>query len=432
MSLTDTIAGQLLEVVDHDPTKVDEVLKAHSRSKGPLYIGLARATATLKERFQALSDDVRKIAADQQNMQDQIEPAAKELAHLRQSQKQCDKDMANLDKRLKNKKAILDQAEALAGLGFDIDHLSKLRTMLYQVAASQGIKPEQAIALFFETVDHYQDIASLELETKRIDVAMTQAKAEVERWKAEAKAAEAKAKSRKVSIDIVDKLLSQGMKARDIPQWERILSKSGVSPEDLAERLDQFGTLEKLCNEREKRRDELVAEVAKLDKQVKTLKQDEAETHAAIRTIRNKAIAEVEQLGHQVSETVEGIGQNITAKLNDIDARVHEYGDLREELGDLKAETVLARALRSSDPEIWGRVKWNNVVQLFDGILTWSDANDFNPSLTPPQSMQNTYLLTSYSEVRFTDLIRWAATAPAPENHRTSSSAYPRLQPIQR
>ena len=46
MTLKETIVRELLESVDN-PAGPQEILNRYSRSKGPLYIGLAEATAAL-------------------------------------------------------------------------------------------------------------------------------------------------------------------------------------------------------------------------------------------------------------------------------------------------------------------------------------------------------------------------------------------------
>ncbi|NQT72454.1 MAG: hypothetical protein HQ553_06745, partial [Chloroflexi bacterium] len=160
MFSTDSITGLLLDAAGQDPARIEEVFKAHSHSKGPLYIGLARATESLKERFHALSEDFKKAKADHRKLQEQSTSSIKELDSLRKSEKRCAEDVAILDKKLKHKKVLLDHAEALSGLGFDIEQLTKLRNLLSQIAASEGVKSQEAIALFFDEVDLFENIFS--------------------------------------------------------------------------------------------------------------------------------------------------------------------------------------------------------------------------------------------------------------------------------
>jgi len=297
----------------------------------------------------------------------------------------------------------LDQAGALGGLGFGLGfglgELAELHDMLVKVAASQGAKPEEAADLFFKEVERYQGIVSLELEAKRAGVAASKAKAEADRWQAEAKLAEAKAKARKISIDIAEKLLAQGVKESDLPQWTRIMAKAGVGPEGLVKALERYTSAEMLVQSGQKRANELQGQVATLESQVKALTQERDGIQAAIQAVREKALSEVRQAG-----------EGVATSLKDLDERVRELGDLREKLGELRAEAALAHALRSCDPELWRTVTPESILTLLGAAQTWAQARGFNPGLTPPEKLQRTTLLSSWTTVRFSDLLQWAAT----------------------
>ena len=51
----------------------------------------------------------------------------------------------------------------------------------------------------------------------------------MEFWQAESKIAEAKCKARKTSIEFADKLIAQGIKQNDLPHWDRIILKAGIT-----------------------------------------------------------------------------------------------------------------------------------------------------------------------------------------------------------
>jgi len=51
MTLKERITQELLESIG-DPAGLEEVLKRNSRSKGPLYLGLAQATTEIYERLE--------------------------------------------------------------------------------------------------------------------------------------------------------------------------------------------------------------------------------------------------------------------------------------------------------------------------------------------------------------------------------------------
>lgn len=72
------------------------------------------------------------------------------------------------------------------------------------------------------------------METSRI---------EAQRWEAEALSKESQSRARISAIDLMDKLLEQGVKADDLPHWQAILTKACVSVEALATALEQYGSV---------------------------------------------------------------------------------------------------------------------------------------------------------------------------------------------
>ena len=69
MSIKETITKELLDRID-DPAGLEEVLKRHSRSKGPLYLAIAEATTALGSGFETLAQNRQAI----QKELDQLAP----------------------------------------------------------------------------------------------------------------------------------------------------------------------------------------------------------------------------------------------------------------------------------------------------------------------------------------------------------------------
>lgn len=51
------------------------------------------------------------------------------------------------------------------------------------------------------------------------------AKSEAERWESEARSRESRTKGRVSAIDLLENLLSQGVRAQDLPYWNQVLNK---------------------------------------------------------------------------------------------------------------------------------------------------------------------------------------------------------------
>lgn len=417
-TLTETITSELLDAMD-SPGGPEVVLTRYSRSKGPLYSALARATDSLTQRLSTVIEKTRKAeheyqAQEQQarkeyqESQDQIKAKKLQLNRLQQQCETKAKELMALDEKLDQRKELLDQAESLAKLGFGLAELVRLRELLAQVASSKGVPAQEGIAQFFHTVEGYENIVSMDLEAKRAQVALEEAKANAGRWQAEAKAAEAKTKVRKTSIDVTEKLLAHGVKESDLPVWTRILAKSGVSPEGLAQSLEQHASLEKLCLDRQQRADKLEAQARELDSQVKALNAERQQLTAAIGAVKEEALAAMECVSQKALEHVEALS-----------AKGKEYGELERAAAGLEHDLTLARAFKSQDTKLWQQVPRRAVQELLTGLVVWSRSDrGHNPSVPVPAFLSSRTYFYSWEGLRLEDLLLWALSGAFTDEER--------------
>jgi hypothetical protein len=106
------------------------------------------------------------------------------------------------------------------------------------------------------------------------------------------------------------------------------------------------------------------------------------------------------------------------ASLRELEERVVKFGDLKERMGDMRAEVTLAQAIRSGDPDLWQNVSPQSVSLLLYANMTWAHSRGFNAVLAPPEYVERANSLSSWNRVRFADLIRWAI-AGLPEAEAT-------------
>ncbi len=397
MTLKESIASELLAAASN-PGELQEVFQRYGQSKGPFYLALAEATVKLRGTVEKLCKEKTETEAQLENLRTQVDSLDQKRTKLDATVQSLDQQATQLKKRLVSAQSLLDEAQELAKQGFSADQLARFRDVLARLAASQGTRLQNGVEQFFEAVGHYEQFVSLDVEVRQAEVARDTAKAEVERWQAEARATEAKAKAQKASIDFTEKLLAQGVKEPDLPHWTRILAKAGVTPETLAQALEQHMSLAALLHDRQTRADALKGQVAKLERQVKALTDELEGVRSTIQAMRDTALATVQQAM-----------QDMVAEVRAMENRLGEFGSLREELGDLQAEVTLARALRSGDPDTWRTAHAQHMLTLLVVTLTWAQANGFNPELVPPENVQSSTTISSWTRVRFCDLLRWAA-----------------------
>lgn len=104
----------------------------------------------------------------------------------------------------------------------------------------------------------------MDLEATRAETRAAQAKAEAERWEAEADTKEVQSKARISVIDLLEDLLSKGIKADDFVGWSVVIEKAGVTVEELAESLEEYSTFQALSADRERQAEEIRTKVTGL------------------------------------------------------------------------------------------------------------------------------------------------------------------------
>jgi len=395
-TLTQTITSELLDAVDDDGA-LKAVLQRHSRSKGPLYHALAQATSQLHHRLDKARTDLSGTETQRKRIEDRVQALAQQCEELDARRQALEQQVSQSESRLCETKELLDRAEALAGLGFGLDQLTRLHELLAHIAASQGATPEEGVRQFFDTVGHYEHIVSLDLESKRAESRAAQAKAEMERWEAEARRRESQSKARISAIDTVERWLSRGVREKDLPQWNTIIEKAGVSAESLASDLKRFSSLEALCRQRDRQAEELCKQQEQAEARLRTLKREEGQVKAGITSFRDPALREMEKVSQQAQ-----------TNLSELVSKARAYAHLQREAAQLENEIALARAFKSAMAEDWAQVPLQMVQQLLMGLIRWAGSSDHNQQVPAPSLIVQKAPGLGWSSLSVTDLLLWA------------------------
>ena len=399
-TLTDTITGELLDTMDN-PSGLDAVLKRHSRSKGPLYCALAQATTQLQQQLADAAADISRINENRNKLHAETTTLDNRCQEMETKANSLEEKNRQAETKIAEVNELLEQVRDLGSVGFGPNELAHLRDLLVSVAASHGVRPQDAVGLFFEKIGCYEGLMSLELQVNRAQVSAAKAKADEERFMAQAKAAEAKCKARKVSIDGTDYLLAQGVRESDLPRWARIIAKAGVPPEGLAEALERFGSLKKLCLEREGR-------VKELNSEVKALSEERQQVTAAISAVREKALAAIER-------TTQETMNNLNALMD----KAVEFGELEHQAATLADEIALARAFKNQDAALWGDISRRAVQELLSGLVLWSSTDESrNVEVSVPSSLSSRIHYYARRGVHVHDLLLWALTGTFTDKER--------------
>ncbi|MFC2000149.1 hypothetical protein ACFLXE_05270 [Chloroflexota bacterium] len=405
-TLTETITQELLAAVG-DPGGLDAVLQEHSRSKGPLYHALALATSELQQQLDEMAVAWTEKASREKVLTQQIQEMETRYQEMEANHQSLEQQISQSEAKLAEMNDLRDRANALAGLGFGSDELSRLYGLLAEIAASQGALPEEGVAQFFQTVERYEQVVSLDLETKRAESKAAQAKAEMERWQAQAKHKESQSKVRIATIELVDKWLSQGIKEKDLPKWASILQKANVQVDVLAKELEKYGSLETLCNQRGQQAEKLNQQVESTQDRLNALKTEENKVRTAIVSIRDSALHEVEIMSNQTR-------QHLSILLT----KAQEYGELEKQAAQLHDELIVARAFISREREDWVQVPPHIVQQLITGLIWWAGSGDNNRQVAAPSFICERIPAVRLAKVSLMELLVWMLSGILTEEQR--------------
>jgi len=417
MTLKQTITKELLDSVD-DPVRLEGVFRHHSHSKGPFYLGLAEATSALSLRMDTAREQAAAAVALRGSLDREVETLAEQRRLLEEQVQTLSQQVQDGETKTVELSGLLDRAMELTHWGFGEAELSRLRELLANIAATQGAPPEEGVAQFFQTVQRFEQVVSLDLEAKRAETRVATASAKAERWEAEAQRREARSKARTSAIDLTEKLLAKGVKAQDLPHWEKLLAKAGVTAEELSGALENYGSLEALTSQKDKQAKELRQQTAKLEIQVKALTEQRDNAQTAVQAVRERALKEVKLAGQQLAREMKEAGELAKELIEGTAISGINYANLRSEDAALMEYIQVARILRSTEPEQWQSLPRDMIQRLLLGAALWAHAEGRNPKLPPPGAVQARTMISSYTRISLADALIWAMSGVFTQEER--------------
>jgi hypothetical protein len=320
------------------------------------------------------------------------------LAEMDSAIHEKEQKLDSLEDKVQAKLAFVDQAKTLSGLGLGTKDLAKLHDLLVKLGASQGMPPPDVQKLFFSYVSKFQDAVALDIHIQQLKTASATAQAETEHWQTQAKVAETKTKARKTSIEITEKLMAQGVKEPDLPQWAKIIEKCGLPPEELAHALGQFASLEKLCQQRQERAAGFETSIQTLTAQVKALLDQREQVSAAITAVRDSALAEVEFTSQKTMENLKALMQE-----------TENYKKLQQEAAALGDFVSLAKAIREHDSGVWSQTDTATIRVLLSDVMLWcqADLSHDNTLENPTGSLAQKGTFYSWSKISMSEVLQW-------------------------
>lgn len=417
MSIKDTIVRELLDNAD-DATGLEEVFRRYGRSKGPFYLALAEATTALVSELETLVQNKQAAQQELDGLHTEVKTLQERRQALDQTAQGLDRDIGQKEARLSEVRGLIETADRLEGQGFGKDNLEQLFNLLAETAASQGDTPKDGVTKFFEVVDQVGGIVSLELQSQQSQVRAEKARAQAERWEAEAKRQEAKTKARATSINIVEQILQAGVKATDIPAWQKIINNAGISPDMLAANLEELGNSERLIKIRQKQANDLKREETKLAVQVRTLTKKYDSLHTAIEAVQIAGVNNIKQVGEEVVLCIQRSGKEARELFSSVTDLMTLKAQLEDETTVLRGEIQVARAIKECSPQSWLAVPEEVVGILILGMLAWAKGQSKDVEVPIPESIARARLLPRNTRLSLSQILLWAFTGFATPEQR--------------
>ncbi len=385
-------------------------LRAEAGSLGRDVKNLDLKKKESETKLTALGSDYQRLSKEKQGLENNIktksircEALKKETNQLEASRHQLNKQVAELDDKVK---ALRPAAKELERLGFRKDELEKLKTNLKKIASDQSLTPEQLTAGFFQSLDEYQGILGLDKKKKRLMEEVAALQTQKESLEHSLSRLGLPTDEAEEAIKSLASLKKKGISHQTVVSYCKVLSQTGLQPNQLEKEALELGGLGKAIASRKKELRELAVEERKLVKVVDTLHAEEVGIKTTIRDLKESGIKEVKEVSLAVIREVRRADQ---AFLEDIS----KWGDIKVKTGKFEEELKLAR--------YFGRLPLANeavaalieelpavvVSQYLNIILAWC-LKKFNPKLKPPRFITTKYFsISEYGEVELIDLLAW-------------------------
>lgn len=344
-SLTDKIYDEL---ADGLKTGLDwtHFIAKHGSSKGPLYSAVSRFFRDMEPKLRELSQvqaklDEAGLALD--SLDQKIKEAKDSLAELEERKGTVSEEIKVLEAKLTERSNLLEHAAELGKLSFDIERLRQLRAALTEIGAKSGLTGKEAVGKFFDDLKDYGVVLEAKALLEGLQTQIETKKVEAENWQAKHEALRRKHDDAKEAIGAVYALRAKGVKASQIPVWQRILGRFETI-EQFDQYLSQHAEVTELLNTRKEDAEAYELRLTNAKSQLETMEEERAKIEAGIDALRVGGLKELEAVteatkkqlktvaASQIKET-QAIGQEVRKEFAGLFAQVDQLVEKVFQLG---------------------------------------------------------------------------------------------------
>ena len=430
LSLTDEIYAELKDGLK---TGLDwtHLLAKHSASKGPLYNAIGRFFSDLEPKVRALNEVQGKVdeaGLKLKQLDRRIKEAESNVVPLEDTKRALGEQIETLQAKLAEKKELATNLAEVDELGFNIDTLRQLKSVLGEIGAKHGLKGKEAAGKFFDGLKDYDARLGFEQEIQRLDNITGIKKLEAENWMAKVQKLENQYRNLKGATDAMQALLKGGVQAEQITSWNAIVSMLG-GPAQLKDRLGEYKSMSELLAARKSEIEVCDKKVTELGSQIKVLTGQKVAIEGAIKSlssngvkriteVSDKAVTELKSLSNSGVKEITNFSDKAIVELKSLLAELrgetNRLTDLKAEAGKLEKELMYARYLVTGDQAVLKAFPKEVVIAFLDRALSYCKLNQINPMVRVPESFLNRNpSIYSSTQMGLQDLIAWAEVGVA-------------------
>ena len=355
LSLTDQIYQEL---VDGLKTEQDYThLRAkYDASKGPFYNALGRLFRDMwpkVQEFNEVQGKLNQAGLKLDQLDRQIKQAESSLAPLEERKSALNEQIETLETKLAEKSEAIKHVGELEKLGFNIERLRQLREALTEIGAKHGLKDKEAVSKFFSDLKDYEAVLGAESLLKGLQTQIETKKLEAENWQAKEEALKRKHDDLKEAIGAVYALRAKGVKASQIPVWQRILDQFGTV-EQFEGYLTQYGDITKLLNARKEEAESYELRLTKAKSEVETLEKERAKIEGAIDALKVAGVKELKAMTEATEKQLKAVAASEIKEAQAVGQEVRkEFANYVVQLDKLSEKAVhLGQELERSKQEL--------------------------------------------------------------------------------
>ena len=256
---------------------------------------------------------------------------------------------------------LVSELEMLTSIGVTSGYLEELHRVINGIGKAQGIDSTDAMQKFKDDIlNHYDEKLGLERILIEIKEGVSSNSKELDSLELKLENLKLKYKQMTDAIHIVEQLEKEGISPKLIACWNRILTLSNVTPENLEQELRIYGDLNKGITKTKQQINRMQKEERSLESVIKTLANQKEELEASIRHTKEFTIRQLKEVGEEAKNSIQTVTKSTADSIavvtsdakkdleniiSSLDSIVTEVSKASEDFGRLEALKPIHRII---------------------------------------------------------------------------------------